>query len=126
VLAPLAVAGAAVWIFLLTFANVRERRGEIAILRALGYGGLKIIGLFQLRTLIMSSIGALIGYTGGVVLGGVLGGVPSWDALLILLFSPLRLFVTFVGALLLACAAAWLPALRAAAEDPADILREIV
>ncbi len=127
ILAPLAVAGAAVWIFLLTFANVRERRTEIGIMRALGYSASKIVGLFQARTLMMSMPGALLGYVGGVIAGVVLGGgAETWRVAFAELSSPTRLLAALVGASVLALCAALIPALKAAGQDPADILREIV
>lgn len=126
VLAPLAVLGAAIWIFLITLANVRERRTEIGILRALGYGTGKIIGLFQLRTLLMGIVGAATGYVGGVIVGAVLGDAPSWRLVVGEIASPARFALALGAAVALACCAAWLPAMKAAAQDPADILREIV
>ncbi len=126
-LAPLAVAGAAVWIFLLTFANVRDRRAEIGILRALGYDASRIVGLFQLRTLMMSIPGAIAGYVGGVIAGVALGGgADSWRIAFTELASPTRMLAALAAASALAFCAALIPALKAAGQDPADILREIV
>ncbi|MCK5862402.1 MAG: ABC transporter permease, partial [Candidatus Hydrogenedentes bacterium] len=123
-LIPMAVAGAALWIFLLTMANVRERRYEIGILRALGFSALKIIGLFQLRIGIMAVIGAIIGYVVGALVGTVLGGIILLSVVTAVL-QPLPLFVAVLSAAILACAAAWLPALYAASQDPAEILKEM-
>ena len=125
-LAPVTVLGAAIWIMLLTFANVRERRTEIGILRALGYDGRRIIGLFQLRTLMMSSLGACLGYAVGVCAGAVLGGAPEWGPILGQSFSLWRVVAALAGAILLSAVAAWVPARKAAGEDPAEILREVV
>lgn len=120
VLVPLAIAGAGFWIFLGTMANVRERRSEIGLLRALGFGSLKIIGLFQGRTVAMSLIGAMAGYGVGILAGGLLGGAPIGP-----LLSPIALALTLFASVVLGCLAAYFPALKAARQDPAEILREI-
>ena len=121
VLIPLAIAGAGLWLFLGTMANVRERRGEIGLLRALGFGSFKIIGLFQGRVVAMSLLGGAMGYAAGILAGGLLGGVPIWQVA-----SLVALALALVGAVGLGCLAAYLPALKAAGEDPANILREMV
>ena len=125
-LAPVTVLGAAIWIMLLTYANVRERRTEIGILRALGYDGRRIIDLFQLRTLMMSSMGACLGYVVGVCVGAMLGGAPEWGPVMGQSFSLWRVVTALAGAILLSAVAAWVPARKAAEEDPAEILREVV
>lgn len=125
VLTPMAAVGAAVWIFLLTMTNVRERRYEIGILRALGFSALKIIGLFQLRVLAMSLIGALFGYLAGVLAGILLGGAPVSSPLFAAALHPLYFLAAMIAAAMLAGVAAWIPALRAAAQDPAEILKEM-
>jgi len=38
----------------------------------------------------------------------------------------LHVVAALLGAIALACGSSWLPAMKAAAEDPAEILREIV
>ncbi len=125
VLVPLAVVGAAVWVFLLTVANVRERRYEIGILRAVGFSAPRIIGLFQLRVIIMAVLGALAGYIAGVLVGASLGGAALSGAVISTTLSPLMLAMAVVGATVLACVAAWMPALQAAGQDPAEILKEM-
>ena len=125
VLTPLAAAGATVWIFLLTAANVRERRYEIGILRALGFSAMKIIGLFQLRVLIMGILGGFCGYFAGVLAGTLLGGAPVSSQVFGAALHPLYFLAAMLAAAALAGVAAWIPALRAAAQDPAEILKEM-
>ncbi len=125
VLVPLAVLGAAVWVFLLTVANVRERRYEIGILRALGFSAIKIIGLFQLRVILMAVIGAPAGYVLGAVVGASLGGAALSGSVLGAALHPLLIVAAILAATALVCVAAWMPALRAAGQDPAEILKEM-
>lgn len=69
-LSPLLLAACMLWVCLMTVINVRERRVEIGILRALGYGSPTIALLFFSKALLQGALGAAIGY-----------GVGSWLAL---------------------------------------------
>ncbi len=124
VLAPLAAAGAAIWIFFLVLANVRERQAEIGILRAMGVGEVKIIAVFLLKAALMGVGGALVGYCIGTAAGARWGGVAVFSEDFRLLLN-LRLFAfVLLAAPLLCVVAGGLPALRAARLDPAVVLRE--
>lgn len=125
VLAPTALAGAGIWVFFLVLANVRERRTEIGILRALGVCEKTIMGVFLLKAAAMGLAGAVVGYFAGVAVGAAWGGVGPGAEGFAGLFGP----GLFVAALLIApalcAAAAWLPAMRAARQDPAAVLRDL-
>lgn len=125
VLAPTALVGAGIWVFFLVLSNVRERRTEIGILRALGVGEAKIMGVFLLKAAAMGLAGAVVGYFAGVAVGAAWGGVAPGEKGFAGLFGP----GLFVAAVLLApalcAAAAWFPAVRAARQDPAEVLREL-
>ena len=125
VLVPVTLAGAGVWVFFLVLTNVRERHAEIGILRALGVPELTIMGVFLLKAAAMGLAGAVVGYFAGVAVGAAWGGVGPGEAGFAGLFGP----GLFVAALLLApalcAAAAWFPAMRAARQDPAEVLREL-
>jgi len=126
-LVPLAIVAATVWIGLLAWGNVRERRGEIGILRALGLRSRQILGVFLAKALLVGFAGALVGYAGGFVAGmawSAAEGVPVTAASAAGLFDGRLLAFVLVLAPLLACVASWLPALVAAQQDPAVILRE--
>jgi ABC-type lipoprotein release transport system permease subunit len=120
---PLIVLVAMAWIGILAFLNVRERRQEIGILRALGYGSSKIALLFLGKAVIMGLMGAALGFVVGTVLATQFGpqifkvtaqsirpslALLGWS----MLISPL-----------IAAAAVFLPSLMAVYQDPAQTLR---
>jgi len=124
VLVPLVVVVCALWIGLLAFGNVRQRRPEIGILHAIGVCSRDILLIFLARAMLMGFVGAIVGYFVGLVAGGVWGKLPAggaWRAA----FFDLRLFLAvLVLAPLLAAFASWIPAMMAAQQDPAVVLRE--
>ncbi len=124
VLVPLAVAVALIWIFMLTLGNVRERRGEIGILRALGVGQGAIMMVFLLKAVLMGGIGAVLGLVAGIVVTGLWGGIPPDDPEFWPHIQPGLVMAALLIAPALCALAAWLPAVRAAAEDPAVVLRD--
>jgi hypothetical protein len=121
---PLVLLGSAVWIGFLTLSNVRERRGEIGILRAIGVGSRRIFSVFLVRALLTGLLGAVAGYAlalaASVVAAGSAAtlhvGRPAW------LFSPMLLASVVLAAPVLAAVASWAPASLAARQDPAVIL----
>ncbi|MBT3191042.1 MAG: FtsX-like permease family protein [Verrucomicrobia bacterium] len=116
-LVSLVVTGAVVFLAVLTSLGVRERRVEMAMLRALGVGSGAVVGLVLARS-------ALTG-----VAGGVLGCGVGWMAVRLMAGSAIVVttgfMLTVVGAALLVAlfASAW-PAWRAARTDPALILNQ--
>jgi putative ABC transport system permease protein len=122
ILVPVVVAASAAWIALLSLNNVRQRRSEIGILRALGTGTGQIMAIFLGRAALMGLAGAVPGYTAGW-LAGVLwheAGPSAGTALAPL--DPMLGLAVLAGTPLLALLAAWLPAYLAAQKDPAQIL----
>jgi putative ABC transport system permease protein len=124
VVVPLVLAACAVWIGFLAFANVRERRAEIGILRAIGMGTAKILALFLARATLAGLLGAGLGYAGG--LGAVVAWHPGGAMAEAVrgLVQPGWVTAVLVSAPLLAGLSAWLPAIGAARQDPAEVLRE--
>ncbi|MHB8903428.1 MAG: FtsX-like permease family protein, partial [Thermoguttaceae bacterium] len=124
VITPLVVLAAAIWVGLLALANVRERRTEIGLLRALGKGTWTIAALFLGKAVLLGLVGGLIGFGLGTVLGQILGE----SALRVAAdqFTPrLDVFLyTLLGAPALAALASYLPTMAAIAQDPAVVLRE--
>lgn len=120
-LVPLILAVSALWIAVLTHANVRARVSEIGILRALGVGNFRIQWLFLGKALLVGLVGALVGYPLGFGLGLRWAGGMSHAAEL---FDGRMLALGLGLAPLLALAASWLPAQLAARLDPAVVLGE--
>ncbi len=131
---PFVLGGAAVLIGLLAAANVRERRSEIGILRALGVGSGSIAALFLGRAAIVGAAGAFIGSLVGLAMNSLIAlssrmGVEmalvvTAKSLPLLLLDPRILAGTFAVAPLLSAVACWLPTLAAVRQDPAEVLRE--
>ncbi len=72
-LVPLVIVGCTVWIGLLALGNVRERRGEIGILRAIGVRGSQVFAIFLSKALLMGLGGACLGYAAGMAVGLAVG-----------------------------------------------------
>jgi hypothetical protein len=122
-LVPLAVVVSAVLIGVLALGNVRERRFEIGLLRAIGVRARGVLVLFLSRAALVGVIGGVFGCAVGLLVGSIIGEHTATRAGAGVLGVPL-LCAIMVAAPLLAMMAAWLPAVLAAQQDPADILRE--
>ena len=124
VVTPLVVLACAIWVGLLALANVRERRIEIGILRALGKGSVTVASLLLGKAVLLGLIGATLGFALGSALAHGLGvwvlGVGSGQ------FSiDYRLLLgALIGAPLLSAMASYLPTLSALSQDPAVVLRD--
>lgn len=120
---PAALGAAALWIGLFMALNVRERRSEIGLWRALGRSSATIAALFLGRAMILGVMGAVAGFAAGTAMAlhwgpkifPVTAGALAPDYSLLgwaLLLTPA-----------LTAVAAFLPAMMAVAQDPADSLR---
>ena len=121
---PLVIVAAAVWVGLLSLANVRQRRTEIGLLRALGKGSGLIAWLFLGKAVLLGLVGGLIGLAAGA---GLAEGLGAW----VLGIPPESISVPYevllsalVGAPVVSLLAAYLPMLVALTQDPAVALRE--
>ncbi len=124
VLVPVVIVGSGVWIGLLALANVRDRRGEIGILRALGLRSWQILVIFLSKALVMGLVGACLGYVAGREIGILWREAPGAAPIHLAYFDPRLVVLVLVAAPLLAALASWLPAMSAAQQDPAVVLRE--
>jgi len=122
-LIPVVLLGAAVWVFFLILNNVKERQGEIAIMRAVGVPSRSILGIFLIKAALMGFAGAVVGSTFGVLGGAVWEGFTPWTENAADLVRPIWWLAAVVGASALTVLAGWLPARKAAQLDPALILR---
>lgn len=124
ILVPVVLLVSGVALAALAATNVRHRQREFATLRAIGMGSGTILGLILLRygltALPGALLGCLLGNVGGAALAAWLDPVllPGSAPLLTLADIALAVTVAVVATL----AAAWIPALVAAREDPAAVL----
>lgn len=124
VVTPAVVLAAAVWVGLLALANVRERRTEIGVLRAVGKSSAAITALFLGKAAVVGLSGAVVGAALGVAAGRWLGvgvlGIPDEC-----FRSPVAaVLASLLGAPLVSILAAYLPTLVAVRQDPAVVLRD--
>lgn len=121
---PLVVLAAAVWVGLLALGNVRERRTEIGLLRALGKDSTTIAALFLGKALLVGFLGAAAGLL--LCTFGVrwLGSGPLGIAAADFALRYDMLAYALLGAPLLSAVASYLPTLTALLQDPAVVLRD--
>jgi hypothetical protein len=124
VVVPLVIIGAAVWIAVLALANVRERQTEIGVLRAIGLRSPQILLIFLGKAIWMGALGALLGYGAGWAAGTACGEAGLTHAGAARLFDGRLFLLVVLLAPLLSGLATWIPAMIAAQEDPALVLRE--
>lgn len=120
---PLIMAVCVLSMALLAYSNVRDRRGEMGVLKALGFGTGSILALVLVRSLLTGCLGALVGTGGGALIARRLITRGASAELSIVLFPDARIAVAgILVSLLLSVVAAWIPALLASRTDPASIL----
>lgn len=121
---PVLVLVAAAWVATLFYLNVRQRREEIGLLRAVGAGSGTVAGLFLGKAVLVGLLGGALGFALGTAASALWGPglfdlppgriAAAWSLLgWCALFSPL-----------LAAAASALPAAAAVRLDPAEALRQ--
>ncbi len=114
----------AIWVAVLSAMNVRDRRSEIGIWRALGKGGGFIGSMFIGKAVILGLVGGFLGFW----IGNLLALNVGPDIFQITAKAIKTEWSYLIGALvltpLLAAAASFIPAMMAVSQDPADTLRE--
>ncbi len=128
VMLPLEVLVAALIVGLMTWLNVRERRGEIGLLRALGKRTSQIAALFLVKALLVGVSGGAIGCVVCWVIYWTVSGTsqPTAATFDMAVFRPATalLLLTILGAPVVTTMASYLPMLAAVTQDPARILTE--
>ena len=124
VLVPLVVLGSSLWIGLLALANVRDRRNEIGLLRALGLRAHQILTMILGKAIVIGVAGACVGYLVGRVIGACWREASGTAPIEVGFIDPRLLVLVLVATPTLAALASWLPAISAAQQDPAEVLRE--
>lgn len=123
-LVPIVTLASGACIGLLALGNVRHRRSEIGILRAIGLRSRQILGLFLLRSVTMGLVGGAVGILATWIAVLALTKMPSGDGAIAAIVGGDLLLAGIISAPLLAAVASWLPAVSAARHDPAVTLRE--
>lgn len=120
---PLALAIAALWVGALAVLNVRQRRPEIGLWRALGYGSARLSSLFLGKAMLLGCVSGLVGSAAGTAVALTFGpsifhvtaAAITWNPTLVLwaltLTPAFAAFVSFV------------PAMLALNQDPVETLR---
>lgn len=121
---PVVVLASAIWVGLLALANVRERRTEIGLLRALGKGSSTIASLLLGKAALVGLSGAAVGVLLGIGAAWLLG-VEALDVAAERFAVPWTVMAyALVGAPLLSAVASYLPTVVALVQDPAIVLRD--
>ena len=123
IVVPLVWAAGALWIGFLAMANVRERRAEIGILRALGARTPQVLALVLARAKLTGLAGAVVGYAAGLAAVLLWNPGPEMKEAVAGMIRPATILLVLVAAPLLAGVSAWIPAALAARQDPAEVLR---
>jgi putative ABC transport system permease protein len=103
--------------------SVHERMHEIGILRALGWRVMRVIRMIVLESVFLSTLGALAGMIGAVVLVQLLIRFPTVKGLIDGRIQPKFFAYGLVIAVFLGLVGSILPALRAARMLPTEALR---
>lgn len=126
ILTPVVVTACAVWIAVLGFTNVRARREEIGILRAIGVRSREVMVMFVSRHVILGVLGGALGFLIGI-LAAIYFGEAHESAQIRMTNMDLPwaglILASIGGATALAVIAGWIPTIVAARQDPADVLR---
>lgn len=111
------------------YSAVAERSREIAVLRALGFGGISIVASFLTEALIIALIGGLVGCLAVLPVNGITTGTMNWQTFAHLSFAfritPDLLAWGVVFALFMGVAGGLPPAVRASRSSVAATLRAL-
>ena len=120
---PIVVLSAMLWIGLLAFLNVRERRREIGMLRAMGFGSSGILLMFFGRAAVGGLAGALLGYLLGTLLSIAVG--PRIFELTASQIRPSAalLLWSLLSAPIVAAVAVFIPSMLAVSQAPVAVLQ---
>jgi len=111
------------------YSAVSERSREIAVLRAIGFGGGAIVLSFFVESLIIAFVGGLVGCVAVLPVNGITTGTMNWQTFSHLAFAfrvtPDLLAMGMVFALIMGALGGLPPAIRAARANVANTLRAL-
>lgn len=121
---PIVLVVCMVWIGVLAIMNVQERRQEIGIMRALGYGSGKIALLFLGKAVAIGLVGAVVGF--GIGTGLALKFGPDIFKVTANTIKPTieLLYWSLIASPAVCALSFFIPAMVAITQDPAITLRE--
>lgn len=123
ILVPLVMLASGIWVAVLAMTNVRDRRSEIGILRAIGVNSGRILLLFLSRAAIIGLVGGAIGCVAGWICGWRIG-VGMEQTYVSGTWRMDYVVLSLVVAPVLSALSCWIPAMLAWRQDPAAILQE--
>ncbi|MHC1762770.1 MAG: ABC transporter permease [Verrucomicrobiia bacterium] len=121
---PFLLVVCAAWVCVLAILNVRERRAEIGVLRALGYRSVQVAALFLGKAVLIGIAGAALGYAVGSALSLHYGAEIFPVTAKAIQLQPQLLLWVVLAAPAFAALASFVPAMMAVTQDPAVVLRE--
>lgn len=124
IVTPLVILTSALFVGLMTGMNVRERRAEVGVLRALGKSAGTIAGLFLGKALLLGALGGLIGCGLGYLLAPLVGHMMLDLARDLFAVPPVLAFATVVCAPVITVLASYWPTWNAVQQDPAVVLMD--
>jgi hypothetical protein len=122
-LVPAVLLAACACLGLLALSNVRQRRGEIGLLRALGLRSGQLVALLMARALTVGLLGGALGCLAGVA-SLLLIDAESDEVRNMLAGQMPLLLGSLLAAPAVSLLACWLPTLIAVRQDPAVILQQ--
>ncbi len=112
-------------VFVTMMSNVRERRSEIGILRAIGYRKSHVVSIIMIETGILSLTGGIAGYIIGSISARIFASIAAGPEPLMIHSSPSGVVAAVMLALAAGLLAGFYPALAASNLDPAEALRSL-
>ena len=111
------------------YSAVAERAREIAVLRAIGFGGGAIVLAFCVEALVIAFVGGVVGCLAALPVNGITTGTMNWQTFSHLAFAfritPDLLVLGVLFALLMGAVGGLPPAIRAARANVAHTLRAL-
>ena len=120
---PLVLISLGISVAILAILNVRERRAELGLWRALGWNSPRVAGLFLGRAMMLGVLGAGLGFGVGTALGLHFGARLYPVTAGSLAMEPLLGLWMVLGTPAFAALSCFLPAMIAVSQDPAETLR---
>lgn len=103
--------------------SVFERTKEIGVLRAIGWGRLRVVKMIVMESLLLSIIGGIVGTIGAILLAKILSKIPAFSGVVDGNLAPSVIVEGFLIALGVGFLGALYPAYRGAQLLPTEALR---